>query len=131
LQKARDFPVLSEDVGVVEAPPDQVCAILQDLFGTSPASTMARHDGERCSCRVEGAWWYRGEYFVNVHTRGALVTYRVSNIAQKRRWLVPIVLMQYRLSGQLQSMFDLQPTLDLLASRLHCAAFKANSDERT
>ncbi|WP_197048515.1 hypothetical protein [Streptosporangium roseum] len=40
---------------------------------------------------AQGGWWYRGEYAVEPHPEGALLTHRVFNVASRGRWAVPAV----------------------------------------
>ncbi|OUC99809.1 hypothetical protein CA984_01420 [Streptosporangium minutum] len=37
---------------------------------------------------AQGGWWYRGEYAVEPHPEGALLTHRVFNVASRGRWAV-------------------------------------------
>ena len=100
--------------GVVEAPPGAVAAILLDVrpggrspmaaTGTAePASgdvftvtsggsklTMAV-DREELMVTVRGEWWYEGVTTVSPDERGALVTYRILNVAPGQRWAVRFV----------------------------------------
>jgi hypothetical protein len=39
---------------------------------------------------VEGNWWYRGELTARPEGSGASLTLRVSNIAKRARWAVPL-----------------------------------------
>lgn len=38
---------------------------------------------------TQGGWWYRGEYTVEPHPGGTLLTHRVLNVASRLRWAVP------------------------------------------
>jgi hypothetical protein len=39
---------------------------------------------------TQGGWWYRGEYTVESHPAGTLLTHRVFNVANWGRWGVPL-----------------------------------------
>ncbi|MEV8634781.1 hypothetical protein AB0395_24310 [Streptosporangium sp. NPDC051023] len=39
---------------------------------------------------AQGGWWYRGEYTVEPHPEGTLVTHRVFNVASSGRWGVSL-----------------------------------------
>jgi hypothetical protein len=49
--------------------------------------------------RRGGRWWFRGVCSFEPHRNGTLVVYRVYDIARTARWLVPLLLLQQRLSG--------------------------------
>jgi len=100
--------------GVVEAPPEAVAAVLLDVRpgGRSPMAatgtaepaggdvftvtrggsklTMAV-DREALMVTVRGEWWYEGVTTVSSDERGALVTYRILNVAPGQRWAVRFV----------------------------------------
>ncbi|WP_285750889.1 hypothetical protein [Lentzea sp. NBRC 105346] len=48
-------------------------------------------DRKRRLFAVQGGWWYRGEHTVEDHPKGALLVYRILNVAKVRRWMVPLV----------------------------------------
>jgi len=100
--------------GVVEASPDRVAGVLLDARpgGRSPlaatgsarpaagdAFTVSR-DGSTLTVTVDraarsiaqqGEWWYRGVTSVEPDERGALVVYRIFNVAAGHRWAVRFV----------------------------------------
>ncbi|WP_433248409.1 hypothetical protein ACQPYK_00470 [Streptosporangium sp. CA-135522] len=39
---------------------------------------------------TQGGWWYRGEYTLDPHPEGTLLTHRVLNVASSGRWAVPL-----------------------------------------
>ncbi len=128
--------------GVVEAPPDEVAAVLLDARpgGRSPiAATGAAKprsgdeftvtkDGsvitvtlDRAARTVtqQGEWWYRGVYSVEPEERGSLVLYRVFNIAEGNRWAVRFV--SRGPLGAAPTAFT--KLLGGLGERLDCAAY--------
>lgn len=95
--------------GVIEAPVEQVWAALLDLtpelseadkqvIAQNPPeqSYLARPPGavkagtevdvQHHSIATQGEWWYRGVTSVEPHSRGSLVTYRVTNVAPGVGW---------------------------------------------
>ncbi|GLZ36313.1 hypothetical protein Lesp02_85000 [Lentzea sp. NBRC 105346] len=58
-------------------------------FGVGHGTVDA--DPERGLFAIQGGWWYRGEYTVKPHEKGALLTLRVYNVAADKRVLVPLV----------------------------------------
>jgi len=105
-------------IGVVEAP---VGDAFDALLAVGPGSTDAGSytptvevDRTRHTLAVQGHWWYRGVYTVREHPRGSLVEYRVHNIANRGRWMVP--LMQRRLPDQMRR--DLADLLQRIARHL-------------
>src|SRR5439155_18345350 len=100
--------LLSSQSGVVEAPLADVLRLMPGAAGAGPGATLGTTPDPRTFC-VTGGWWYRGEYELREYPRGTLLTYRVLDVARRLRWMVPLVLLQYRLSGQLRSMYDASP----------------------
>ncbi|WP_020574079.1 hypothetical protein [Actinopolymorpha alba] len=88
-------------VGIVEAPVDEVARLVFEDFEEAPTGGHLHRDEERRIVIVQGGWWYRGVTSIESHPDGARVTYRVYNIARTNRWMVPLVLLQYRLNGSL------------------------------
>ncbi|MBG0823930.1 hypothetical protein HS048_24740 [Planomonospora sp. ID91781] len=92
---------IAEVTGIVEAPPtavfdDLAGALLpggtrtgrftvEDLPGHTSTVEVTGH-----TISVQGGWWYRGEWSVEPHPRGALLVHRVFNVAQRMRWGVPL-----------------------------------------
>jgi hypothetical protein len=71
------------------------------------------------SVSLQGEWWYRGEYAVEGHERGALVTHRVVNVAPSYRWAVGFVS-----RGPLRAApAGFAGLLTALGGRLDCAAY--------
>ncbi|MEV4159175.1 hypothetical protein [Nonomuraea dietziae] len=68
--------LITEVSGVVEAPVEDVERELRRALG-----------GELTH---QGGWWYRGEWSVEPHPRGAMVVHRVYNVAAWMRWAVPL-----------------------------------------
>jgi hypothetical protein len=90
---------------VVRAPVERVAAQLTAPDGDGLWLTRGRHEavtvevGDR-SVVLQGGWWYRGEWEVAPRTDGSsLLTHRVIDVARWGRWMVPLVLLQYRRSG--------------------------------
>ncbi|MQA86130.1 MAG: PPOX class F420-dependent oxidoreductase [Streptosporangiales bacterium] len=83
-------------------------------------------DREHRVFATEGNWWYRGEYTFEPHERGTIVVHRVYNIARVGRWAVPLVLLQYRLSGMFTAhtlMTQVEGVLRRIGDRLGCPAY--------
>lgn len=100
---------------VVEAPPDEVAAVLLDARpgGRSPLATdgaveetdtgdefVVDREGSRITVRIdratrsvsqEGEWWYRGVTSVEPDPRGSLVIHRIYNVAEGNGWAVRFV----------------------------------------
>ena len=112
--------LLLSAAGVIEAPLDAVAELALEpeardgavltggptRFGIVPAGhaepvSFIEVDRERRSIAMEGRWWFRGVYSLESHPAGTLVVYRVYDVARRARWLVPMILLQYRLSGTL------------------------------
>ncbi|GAA3309592.1 hypothetical protein [Nonomuraea dietziae] len=68
--------LITEVSAVVEASADDVERELRKTLGGELAH--------------QGGWWYRGEWSVEPHPRGALVVHRVYNVAEWMRWAVPL-----------------------------------------
>lgn len=86
---------------VVESPVEKVTQAALDELG-KPRDSHLIIDAEHHQVVLEGDWWYRGVYSFEAHERGTVVTYRAFNIARKFRFMVPLVLLQLRLAGQLK-----------------------------
>lgn len=102
--------------GVVEAPIEQVAALALD----APPGPKVAVDHARRTVATWGDWWYRGETTLEPHPRGTRLVYRVYNIAQTQRWMVPLVYLQTR--GALARGFE--ETLSRLGRQLGCAAYR-------
>jgi hypothetical protein len=100
---------------VVEAPADEVAAVLLDvrLGGRSPIAARGDTDeddggdqfvvvreGSRMTVTVDraersvaeqGEWWYRGVTAVEPDPRGSQVVHRIFNVAEGRGWAVRFV----------------------------------------
>ena len=100
---------------VIEAPPEQVAAVVLDVRpgGRSPLVTdgdvveadtgdefVVVKDGSRMtvtidrdarSVALQGEWWYRGVTSVEPDPRGSRVTYRIFNVAPGHGWAVRFV----------------------------------------
>jgi hypothetical protein len=59
--------------------------------GDAAYTVAVEVDHTRHMLSVQGHWWYRGVYTVSGDRRGSLLEYRVSNIATRGRWMVPIM----------------------------------------
>jgi len=80
---------VAEVSGIVEAPADHVWEVLTDdlLPDSEQHATVEVRDR---TIAVQGGWWYRGEWSVEPHPRGAMLVHRVLNVAQRARWGVPL-----------------------------------------
>ncbi len=88
--------LITQVTGVLEAPVERVLAGLAASVAPSPPSpgTADPHHAAKVEAivggmAVQGGWWYRGEWTVSPHPRGALLVHRVYNVAQWGRWGVP------------------------------------------
>ncbi|NUP66758.1 MAG: hypothetical protein HOW71_31805 [Nonomuraea sp.] len=93
--------LLAEAAGILEAPVATVWDLLaeellpdgrrsgrftvQDFPGHTSTVEVCGH-----TISVQGGWWYRGEWSVEPHSKGALLVHRVFNVAQRARWAVPL-----------------------------------------
>ncbi|MFF3443160.1 hypothetical protein [Streptosporangium sp. NPDC002721] len=89
--------LITEVAGIVEAP---VAAVFDDLAGAllpdgrrTGRFTVEDLPGHTSTVEVvghtisfQGGWWYRGEWSVEPHPRGALLVHRVLNVARWMRW---------------------------------------------
>ncbi|MFF0573308.1 hypothetical protein ACFY19_16030 [Streptosporangium saharense] len=108
--------LLYEISGVVEAPPDRVGRLILTVrpgpVGQDNAWLFAEHGGTveggpgrfvlrtpahamtvevtDTTLAAQGGWWYRGEHTVEPHPEGTLLVHRVFNVAERRRWAVPL-----------------------------------------
>ncbi|GAA2417901.1 hypothetical protein GCM10010404_90590 [Nonomuraea africana] len=57
---------------------------VEDFPGHTSTVEVAGH-----TISFQGGWWYRGEWSVEPHPKGALLVHRVFNVAQWARWGVP------------------------------------------
>ncbi|WP_436760897.1 hypothetical protein [Streptosporangium sp. V21-05] len=92
---------ITEVAGIVEAP---VTAVFDDLADAllpggrrTGRFTVEDFPGHISTVEVvghtisfQGGWWYRGEWSVEPHPRGALLVHRVFNVARWMRWGVPL-----------------------------------------
>ena len=69
--------------------------------GLSAPTMFIEVDQARRTLTLEGRWWFRGVFSFEPHPDGTLIVYRVYDIARTARWLVPLLLLRYRLSGTL------------------------------
>jgi hypothetical protein len=89
------FPL--EVSSYVDAPVDRVeAALASEWILTSwlaetvdPATVHVQRAPGKIS--VEGDWWYRGELTASPEGSGSRLILRVSNIAKRARWAVPLV----------------------------------------
>jgi hypothetical protein len=131
--------------GVVEAPPEAVAAILLDVRpgGRSPLATTGTaepdrgdvftvtRDGSKLTVAVDrealmvtvkGEWWFQGVTTVSNDERGALVSYRIFNVAPGQRWAVRFVS-----RGPLNAApADFAAQLAALGTELGCKAYPLN-----
>lgn len=93
--------LITEVVGIVEAPVGRVWDDLaQQLLPDGRRAgryTVEDFPGHTSTVEVgghavafQGGWWYRGEWSVEPHQKGALLVHRVYNVAQWMRWGVPL-----------------------------------------
>jgi hypothetical protein len=109
-----------------------------DRFGVVPGggsapSMFLEVDRPGRTLTVQGRWWFRGVYSLEPHPNGTLVVYRVYDIAATARWMVPLVLLQYRLSGTLDGsrvQSQVQAFVAWVGRRLGCGARLATAAER-
>lgn len=90
-------------------------------------------DPARRTLAVEGRWWFRGVYSLELHPAGTFVVYRVYDIARTARWLVRLLLLQQRLSGTFDSgrvEWHLRSLLGRIGQRLACSVRIATAAER-
>jgi hypothetical protein len=128
--------------GVVEAPPDEVAAVLLDVRpgGRSPLArrgTIEDADGDDFTLNVDGSrltvtvdraartvsqqgeFWYRGVTRVEPDPRGALVVHEIFNVADGHRWAVGFLA-----RGPVRSApGTFREQLAELGRDLHCAAW--------
>lgn len=100
---AGDRPLYAVS-GIAEHGTDEVTATAFDwLAAQHPATTGVHVAAGRDAGRyvVRGDWWYQGTWTFAGVPDGTRIDYRCDNIARRGRWLVPLVLLQYRLSGTL------------------------------
>lgn len=120
--------LLSAQAGIVEAPVDRVADLVARSFEAQrPHVRTVEVDPVRRTFATQGGWWFRGECQLEPHPRGTLVVYRVFNVARTRRWMVPLVLLQYRLSGQLAGMYDVSGMVQRLGQQLAAPAYVINA----
>ena len=101
--------------------------------GLSAPTMFIEVDRPRRTVTVEGRWWFRGVYSLEPHPSGTLVVYRVYDIASTARWLVPLLLLQYRLSGTLDGssvQSQVHTFVGWIGRRLGCGARLATAAER-
>ncbi|MEU4536938.1 hypothetical protein AB0G15_18925 [Streptosporangium sp. NPDC023825] len=89
--------LITEVAGIVEAPVDVVFDDLADALlpegRRAGRFTVEDLPGHTSTVEVvghtisfQGGWWYRGEWSVEPHPRGALLVHRVFNVARSMRW---------------------------------------------
>jgi hypothetical protein len=94
---------LYQVAGVVEAPVDEVADTAFARIGDVPAGDPhVQIDRAARRYVVQGDWWYRGVCSFEADPRGTLVTYRAYNIARRMRFMVRLILLQYRLNGAIR-----------------------------
>jgi len=101
--------------------------------GLSAPTMFIEVDRPRRTLIVEGRWWFRGVYSLAPHPNGTLVVYRVYDIACTARWLVALLLLQYRLSGTLDGssvQSQVHTFVGWIGRRLGCGARLATAAER-
>jgi hypothetical protein len=86
--------LLREFHGVVEAAVDQVGPVV--LVAPEAPGVTVVVDRAAGTLSVQGGWWYRGEHTVEDHPAGARIVYRIYNVSQVRRWMVPLVWRSFR-----------------------------------
>jgi hypothetical protein len=67
-----------------------------------------------------------GVHTLEPHERGTMVVHRVYNVARVGRWMVPLVLLHYRLTGRLSAGTlgdSLRDLLRHLGEQLGCRAY--------
>jgi hypothetical protein len=108
-------------------------------FGVVPRGLSApimfiEVDRQRQTLAVEGRWWFRGVYCFEPHPDGTLVVYRVYDIARTWRWLVPLLLLQQRLSGTFDRggvQSQVHAFVSRIGQRLGCGVRLATAEELT
>ena len=101
--------------------------------GLSAPTMFIEVDRPRRTVTVEGRWWFRGVYSLEPHPSGTLVVYRVYDIACTARWLVALLLLQYRLSGTLDGssvQSQVHTFVGWIGRRLGCGVRLATAAER-
>ncbi|MFL6211000.1 MAG: hypothetical protein ACJ74W_19280 [Pyrinomonadaceae bacterium] len=78
-------------------------------------------DKQKLEIAIQGQWWYRGTTRVESHEKGALVTYRVYNIAPGLGWWVARFIQGRENAKSMKP--QLRQTLDTIGARLKCAAY--------
>jgi hypothetical protein len=81
--------LLREFHGVNEAAVEQVGPIV--LVAPAAPGVTVVVDPAAGTLSVQGGWWYRGETSVRPHPRGALVTYKILDVAPQGRWATWLV----------------------------------------
>src|SRR5262249_20565011 len=111
--------------GVVEAPVPAAFAALLAVGPAADAHPDPAHqitvevDQNRHTLAVQGRWGDPGAHSVPQCPRGRPVEYRVSNVARRGRWAVP--LMQRRLPDDMRR--DLAALLETIGRHLGCPAY--------
>ncbi|WP_052423803.1 hypothetical protein [Nonomuraea candida] len=123
---------LAEVAGVLEAPVAAVWnALAEELLpegGRSGRFTIQDAPGHTSTVEVaghtiaiQGGWWYRGEWSVVPHAKGALLVHRVFNVARRGRWAVPLANRLFLgLAGDTRAAFA--DRLARVGRRLGCSA---------
>lgn len=103
----RGGRLVATSTGVVEAPVHMVAETAIARLGAHADPYTHRFlDPDRRWYVLQGHWWYRGVYSFEPHDRGTLIIYRAYNIARRGRFLVRLILLQYRLGGTLTLVTD-------------------------
>lgn len=101
--------------------------------GLSAPTMFIEVDRARRTLTLEGRWWFRGVFSFEPHPDGTLVVYRVYDIARTARWLVPLLLLRYRLSGTLDGgtvQSQVHAFVSSIGRRLGCGARLATAAKR-
>lgn len=76
-------------------------------------------DRARRMVAVQGQWWFRGECRVEPHPRGARLVQQVLNVAQTKRWMVPLIWLQTGAHHKAGA----RKLLERVGERLGCRAY--------
>ncbi|GII91118.1 hypothetical protein [Sinosporangium siamense] len=125
--------LLVEVFGVVEVPVAELWKALADELlpdgDRSGRFTVEDAPGHTSEVEVaghtisfQGGWWYRGEWSVEPHLKGALLVHRVFNVAQWARWGVPLANRMFiGFAGNTRAAFT--KGLARLGNRLGCPTY--------
>jgi hypothetical protein len=104
--------------GVVGAPVDTVTELLVHQWQPGPNVLV---DRARRRFVTQGGWWFRSVMTLSAHEDGTRVDYEIFDISLRWRFMVPLVLWQYRRQGWLAGILDIEPVLRGLGERLGVA----------